>query len=89
MLATGLSGLYSLLPRKLEVEAEDWHCLTPDDVNEMPELTLFLNSLEFCNAVVQVAHPLVQAQMLEFLHHGFLVPVVGPALLQVCEPLRD
>lgn len=87
VLATGLSGLYSRLPRKLTIETEDWHCFTPDDVNEMPELTLFLNSLEFCNAVVQVAHASVQAQMLEFIYHGFLVPVVGPALLQVCSLL--
>ncbi|XP_065333990.1 FHIP family protein GK23746 isoform X2 [Cloeon dipterum] len=85
VLATGLSGLYSRLPRKLLIESEEWHCFTPDDVIELPELTHFLASLEFCNAVVQVAHPLVQAQMLEFVHHGFLVPVVGPALLQDSE----
>lgn len=83
MLATGLSGLYSLLPRKLTIEAEDWHRFTPDDVNELPELAAFMNSLEFCNAVVQVAHPLIRAQLLEFLYRGFLVPVMGPALLQV------
>lgn len=83
MLATGLSGLYSVLPRKLVIETEDWHRLTPDDINELPELTMFMNSLEFCNAVVQVAHPAVREQMLEFLNQGFLVPVMGPALLQV------
>ena len=54
VLATGLSGLYSLLPRKLDVETEDWHRLTPDDINELSELTLFINSFEFCNAVAQV-----------------------------------
>ncbi|PNF15114.1 hypothetical protein B7P43_G15572, partial [Cryptotermes secundus] len=43
---------------------------------------MFMNSLEFCNAVVQVAHPVVKKQMLEFLYQGFLVPVMGPALLQ-------
>jgi Retinoic acid induced 16-like protein len=83
VLATGLSGLYSRLPRKLNIETEEWHCFTTDDVNEIPELAQFLNSLEFCNAVVVDTHPLVHAQMLEFIHHGFLVPVVGPALLQV------
>ncbi|XP_063232931.1 FHIP family protein AAEL005291-like isoform X2 [Bacillus rossius redtenbacheri] len=82
VLATGLSGLYSVLPRKLRAEADDWHRLTPDDVAAVPELAAFMNSLEFCNAVVQVAHPRVTAQLLEFLHQGFLVPVVGPALLQ-------
>ncbi|XP_029053670.2 FHIP family protein AAEL005291 isoform X2 [Osmia bicornis bicornis] len=82
VLATGLSGLYSLLPRKLDIETDDWHRLTPDDVNDLPALMHFMNSLEFCNAVAQVAHPLVQKQLLEFLYHGFLVPVMGPALLQ-------
>ncbi|XP_076681718.1 FHIP family protein AGAP011705 isoform X2 [Andrena cerasifolii] len=82
VLATGLSGLYSLLPRKLDIETDDWHRLTPDDVNDMPALMHLMNSLEFCNAVAQVAHPLVQKQLLEFLYHGFLVPVMAPALLQ-------
>lgn len=49
----------------------------------MAELQLFLNSLEFCNAVIQVAHPLVQKQLLEFVYQGFLVSVIGPALHQV------
>ncbi|XP_015599998.1 UPF0518 protein AAEL005291 isoform X2 [Cephus cinctus] len=82
VLATGLSALYSLLPRKLDIETDDWHRLTPDDVNDMSALTQIINSLEFCNAVAQVAHPLVQKQLLEFLYQGFLVPVMGPALLQ-------
>ncbi|XP_012150405.1 FHIP family protein AGAP011705 isoform X2 [Megachile rotundata] len=82
VLATGLSGLYSLLPRKLDIETDDWYRLTPDDVNDLPALMQLMNSLEFCNAVAQVAHPLVQKQLLEFLYHGFLVPVMGPALLQ-------
>nr|XP_033329424.1 UPF0518 protein AAEL005291 isoform X1 [Megalopta genalis] len=82
VLATGLSGLYSLLPRKLDIETNDWHRLTPDDVNDLPALMHLMNSLEFCNAVAQVAHPLVQKHLLEFLYHGFLVPVMGPALLQ-------
>ncbi|XP_011339039.1 UPF0518 protein AAEL005291 isoform X3 [Ooceraea biroi] len=82
VLATGLSGLYSVLPRKLDIETDDWHQLTPDDVNDLPALTQLMNSLEFCNAVAQVAHPLVQKQLLEFLYQGFLVPVMGPALLQ-------
>lgn len=78
-----MSGLYSLLPRKLNIETDDWHQLTPDDVNDLPALTQLMNSLEFCNAVTQVAHPMVQKQLLEFLYQGFLIPVIGPALLQV------
>lgn len=48
-------------------------------------LVLFMNSLEFCNAVVQVAHPLVRSQLLDYLHNGFLVPVMGPALHKVAK----
>ncbi|GLG93181.1 UPF0518 protein AGAP011705 [Gryllus bimaculatus] len=82
VLATGLSGLYSRLPRKLPVQTDDWHRLTPDDVKDIEELATFMNSLEFCNAVAQVAHPEVRHQLLDFLTQGFLVPVLGPALLQ-------
>lgn len=31
----------------------------------------------------QVAHPLVQKQLVEYIHNGFLVPVMGPALHKV------
>ena len=54
VLATGLSGLYSSLPRKLTISADDWYRLTDEDVNNMNDLVHFLNSLQFCNAVVQV-----------------------------------
>ncbi|XP_049885579.1 FHIP family protein GJ17503 isoform X2 [Pectinophora gossypiella] len=79
VLATGLSGLYSLLPRTL---GERVYRLTPDDVNHVHKLTLFIDSLEFCNAVAQVAHPSIKKQLLDLLYQGFLVPVMGPALLQ-------
>lgn len=80
VLATGLSALYSSLPRKIEVRGDDWHALRREDWMGVSSLVLFMNSLEFCNAVVQVAHPLVRSQLLDYLHNGFLVPVVGPAL---------
>lgn len=80
-----MNALYSDLPRKLDIETDDWHRLTPDDINDMPALTQLTNYLEFCNAVAQVAHPLVQKQLLDFLYNGFLVPVMGSALLQVLE----
>lgn len=54
VLATGLSGLYSSLPTKLEIPSEEWHCLHREDWLQMPPLVQFLNSLEFCNAVIQV-----------------------------------
>lgn len=80
VLATGLSALYSSLPRKIEVRGDDWHALRPEDWMGVSSLVLFMNSLEFCNAVVQVSHPLVRSQLLDYLHNGFLVPVMGPAL---------
>ncbi|KAG7501770.1 hypothetical protein JOB18_006250 [Solea senegalensis] len=80
VLATGLSALYSSLPRKIEVRGDDWHALRREDWIGVSSLVLFMNSLEFCNAVVQVAHPLVRYQLLDYLHNGFLVPVMGPAL---------
>lgn len=54
VLATGLSGLYSSLPTKLEEKGEEWHCLLKDDWLLSPALVQFMNSLEFCNAVIQV-----------------------------------
>ncbi|KAM9857182.1 FHF complex subunit HOOK-interacting protein 1A [Aulostomus maculatus] len=80
VLATGLSGLYSSLPTKLEAPSEEWHCLHRDDWLQMPSLVQFLNSLEFCNAVIQVAHPDIRNQLLSYIHNGFLVPVLAPAL---------
>ncbi|KAM4558678.1 FHF complex subunit HOOK-interacting protein 1B [Odontesthes bonariensis] len=80
VLATGLSALYSSLPRKIEVRGDDWHALRREDWMGVSSLVLFMNSLEFCNAVVQVAHPMVRSQLLDYLHNGFLVPVMGPAL---------
>uniref|UniRef100_A0A182MXU7 FHF complex subunit HOOK-interacting protein C-terminal domain-containing protein n=1 Tax=Anopheles dirus TaxID=7168 RepID=A0A182MXU7_9DIPT len=82
VLVTGLGGLYSRLPNQIEIKTIDWYRITTDDVTEMPELTLFMNSLEFCNAVVQVAHTMIRQQLLDFLYQGFLVPVLGPAILQ-------
>lgn len=83
LLASGLGGLYSALPHVLiDILAPDWHRLTPDDVNDIKELSTFVTSLEFSNAVAQVAHPVVKRQLQEFLYRGFLIPVLGPAILQ-------
>ncbi|XP_054845459.1 FHF complex subunit HOOK interacting protein 1A [Eublepharis macularius] len=80
VLATGLSGLYSSLPTKLEGKGEDWHCLLKDDWLLSPALVQFMNSLEFCNAVIQVAHPMIRNQLVSYIYNGFLVPVMAPAL---------
>lgn len=34
--------------------------------------------------LVQVGHKLVLDQLLEYIYNGFLVPVMGAALLEVC-----
>ncbi|NXA47171.1 F16A1 protein, partial [Nothocercus julius] len=83
VLATGLSGLYSSLPAKLEEEGDEWHCLLKDDWLLSPALVQFMNSLEFCNAVIQVAHPLIRNQLVNYIYNGFLVPVMAPALHKV------
>ncbi|KAM8765115.1 FHF complex subunit HOOK-interacting protein 1A isoform 1-T1 [Rhynchonycteris naso] len=83
VLATGLSGLYSSLPTKLEEKGEEWHCLLKDDWLLLPSLVQFMNSLEFCNAVIQVAHPLIRNQLVNYIYNGFLVPVLAPALHKV------
>ncbi|XP_061048523.1 FHF complex subunit HOOK-interacting protein 1A [Eubalaena glacialis] len=83
VLATGLSGLYSSLPTKLEEKDEEWHCLLKDDWLLLPPLVQFMNSLEFCNAVIQVAHPLIRNQLVNYIYNGFLVPVLAPALHKV------
>ena len=81
--ASGLNGLYSLLPNILDdIQVPDWRRLTPDDVNDIKGLSTFVTSLEFSNAVAQVAHPMIRRQLQEFLFRGFLIPVLGPALLQ-------
>uniref|UniRef100_A0A1A9WAR8 FHF complex subunit HOOK-interacting protein C-terminal domain-containing protein n=1 Tax=Glossina brevipalpis TaxID=37001 RepID=A0A1A9WAR8_9MUSC len=82
LLVTGLGGLYSRLPNSIEIKSIDWHRITPDDVTEITELTLFMNALEFCNAVIQVAHEMIKKQLLDFTYQGFIVPVLGPAILQ-------
>lgn len=83
VLATGLSGLYSSLPTKLEEKGEEWHCLLKDDWLLLPSLVQFMNSLEFCNAVIQVAHPSIRNQLVNYIYNGFLVPVLAPALHKV------
>ncbi|GCC37298.1 FHF complex subunit HOOK-interacting protein 1A [Chiloscyllium punctatum] len=80
VLATGLSGLYSSLPTKLEVRSDEWHYLQREDWMHIPTLVQFMNSLEFCNAVIQVAHPMIRNQLVNYIYNGFLVPVLAPAL---------
>uniref|UniRef100_A0A3B5LPM2 FHF complex subunit HOOK-interacting protein C-terminal domain-containing protein n=1 Tax=Xiphophorus couchianus TaxID=32473 RepID=A0A3B5LPM2_9TELE len=85
VLATGLSGLYSSLPARLQVYSEDWHSLESADWQQVSlllnrSLVHFLHSLDFCSAVTKVAHPSIRSQLLSYIYNGFLVPVLAPAL---------
>ncbi|XP_077597614.1 FHF complex subunit HOOK-interacting protein 1A-like [Stigmatopora nigra] len=80
VLATGLSGLYSSLPARLQVYSDDWHRLDRADWQQVPALVHFLHSLGFCSAVTSVTHPSIRSQLLNYIHDGFLVPVLAPAL---------
>ncbi|XP_070553596.1 FHF complex subunit HOOK-interacting protein 1A-like isoform X2 [Ptychodera flava] len=82
VLATGLSGLYSALPHDIVGNNASWFQLNREDANNIPTLGAFLNSLDFCNAVVQVAHPMVCRQLVDYIYEGFLLPVMAPALHQ-------
>lgn len=86
ILATGLSGLYSELPQKLTSNEnfDEIRYLKKDDVMNIPSLNKFINSLEFCNNVIQVSHSLIANQLLQYVYYGFLVPVIAPALTQNC-----
>ncbi|XP_026854525.2 protein FAM160A1 isoform X2 [Electrophorus electricus] len=80
VLATGLSGLYSCLPAKLEMYSKGWYCLQQTDCVQVPALIHFLNSLQFCCTVCKVAHPCIRNKLLGYIYNGFIVPVMAPAL---------
>ena len=85
ILATGLSALYSELPRNLEADNLCWHRLEQEDGQDIPGLSDIITSLELCSAVLQVASHKISSQLLQLIHHGFLVPVLGPALVSETE----
>lgn len=45
LLVTGLGGLYSSLPNTFDIAQNDWYRITPDDVADIPRLTLFVFAL--------------------------------------------
>ena len=84
----GLSGLFSTLPRKL---LPDTHSVLfkPrefDSFFNRSEPILFVECFRFVNRVVSVAHPAIRDRLVDFVYHGFLVPVLAPALNQ---PIGD
>lgn len=84
LLATGLSGLFSSLPRVVigQSMSADAFQFKDDLLHSSKEIEQFLKCLDFCNAVAQISHPIIQVQLLNFIYNGFLVSVIGPALHQ-------
>ncbi|CAF2691543.1 unnamed protein product [Rotaria sp. Silwood2] len=82
ILATGLSALYSDLPHRLATHNDEWFILTKQEWSENASLVQFMNSLQFCNDVIQIAHPIIGHHLLQYIYHGFLVPVLGPSIHQ-------
>ena len=85
-LAYGLSGIYSSMPRKLDLPRfsdPSWYRFTQFDVAHLPDLKRFLKILEFCDAVMDVAHDDVKNHLLSLIFMGFLNGVLKPALTQV------
>ncbi|CAL8074295.1 unnamed protein product [Calicophoron daubneyi] len=85
VLATGLATLYAELPRRL-VDSnlpDSWpdliHTLDEQE-NSSPQFAKFLDALDFCQSMLEVAHPLIQASLLHYIHSGFFVSVLGFAL---------
>jgi hypothetical protein len=54
VVAAGLSGAFSSLPRKLLIVSDDWFQIGDDDVAQSVSLKQFLDMFDFCNAIVQV-----------------------------------
>ena len=87
-LAYGLSGMYSSMPRKLEepmFRDPTWYRISYTDLTHLPDVQKFLSILEFCDAVIQAAHPSVQQHLTGLIYMGFLDSVLKPALTQVCK----
>ncbi|TPP67469.1 hypothetical protein FGIG_12278 [Fasciola gigantica] len=85
VIATGLATLYAELPREMISNnyPQSWPELI-QTVEEQEERSAqfieFFGALEFCESVLEVAHPLIQSSLLQFIHSGFFVSVLGFAL---------
>ena len=59
VLAAGLSGLYSSLPRRLEFRGDEFCSLERHHWESVPTLRSFMQSLLFINSVCELAEPQV------------------------------
>ena len=53
-MATGLSALYSDLPQRLPNINDEWLGLSKNEWSANASMVQFMNSLQFCNDVIQV-----------------------------------
>ncbi|KAM7540340.1 hypothetical protein Aperf_G00000044976 [Anoplocephala perfoliata] len=97
VLATGLSGHYSCLPKRLVLNALNnrdqsgetlyvrgagWHRITHPEWSKCEPLVRFLQTLDFCNLAVRISHLSVRQCLLYYIYSGFLMSVLRPALNQ-------
>ncbi|XP_046455760.1 FHF complex subunit HOOK interacting protein 1B-like isoform X2 [Daphnia pulex] len=82
IVATGLSAVFSDLPRPLPGHIEKAGMLSAMDIESLKEVENFVTSLEFCDSVLETSSWLIVNRLLDMCYKGFLVPVLGPALFQ-------
>ncbi|CAH8517586.1 unnamed protein product [Schistosoma turkestanicum] len=87
VIATGLGILYTALPYRLvnNNSPETWPILIRTlNTNQLASAHFneFLNALDFCRSLLEIAHPLIQSCLLHCIHTIFFVSIIGPALTQ-------
>ncbi|CAH8568248.1 unnamed protein product [Schistosoma intercalatum] len=87
VIATGLGILYTALPHRLvnNNSPETWPLLIRTlNTNQLANARFneFLDALDFCRSLLEIAHPLIQSCLLHCIHAIFFVSIIGPALTQ-------
>uniref|UniRef100_A0A3Q0KNZ9 DUF5917 domain-containing protein n=1 Tax=Schistosoma mansoni TaxID=6183 RepID=A0A3Q0KNZ9_SCHMA len=87
VIATGLGILYTALPHRLvnNNSPETWPILIRTlNTNQLANARFneFLDALDFCRSLLEIAHPLIQSCLLHCIHAIFFVSIIGPALTQ-------
>ncbi|XP_018652272.1 LOW QUALITY PROTEIN: hypothetical protein Smp_144960 [Schistosoma mansoni] len=87
VIATGLGILYTALPHRLvnNNSPESWPILIRTlNTNQLANARFneFLDALDFCRSLLEIAHPLIQSCLLHCIHAIFFVSIIGPALTQ-------
>eukprot|EP00794_Sanderia_malayensis_P006996 gene6996-7781_t len=82
ILAAGLIGFYSALPTTLDVNTEDWYCITPDMISTNKEMQSFVKAIRFCCEIIKFSHSAIRERFLCLIHDGFLSCVLAAAIHQ-------